>query len=109
MWNLGSEGNDLLEIPQLADGRAEFKPGLPDSRGTSVGRECCLEYFKGAIPFRKLVRWFRTPGDCPRDAIVLVTLRGRSICSDPKEVWVKKAVKHLQNTTKRFDLATQGA
>ncbi|XP_022411648.1 C-C motif chemokine 17 isoform X2 [Delphinapterus leucas] len=79
------------------------------ARGTSVGRECCLEYFKGAIPFRKLVRWFRTPGDCPRDAIVLVTLRGRSICSDPKEVWVKKAVKHLQNTTKRFDLATQGA
>ncbi|XP_029092636.1 C-C motif chemokine 17 [Monodon monoceros] len=79
------------------------------ARGTNVGRECCLEYFKGAIPFRKLVRWFRTPGDCPRDAIVLVTLRGRSICSDHKDVWVKKAVKHLQNTTKPCDLATQPA
>ncbi|XP_066876217.1 C-C motif chemokine 17 isoform X1 [Kogia breviceps] len=107
MWNLGSEGNDLLEIPQLADGRAEFKAGLPDSRGASVGRECCLEYFKEASPLRKLVRWYRTPEDCPRDAIVLVTLRGRSICSDPKDVRVKKAVKHLKNTTKPRDLAAQ--
>ncbi|KAM9049029.1 C-C motif chemokine 17 [Megaptera novaeangliae] len=66
------------------------------ARGANVGRECCLQYFKGAIPLRKLVRWYRTPGDCPRDAIVLVTLHGRSICSDPKDVQVKKAVKHLQ-------------
>ncbi|XP_036690959.1 C-C motif chemokine 17 [Balaenoptera musculus] len=77
------------------------------ARGANVGRECCLQYFKGAIPLRKLVRWYRTPGDCPRDAIVLVTLRGRSICSDPKDVQVKKAVKHLQNTTKPRDLAAQ--
>eukprot|EP00070_Physeter_catodon_P013125 XP_007129665.2 C-C motif chemokine 17 [Physeter catodon] len=77
------------------------------ARGASVGRECCPEYFKGAIPLRKLVRWYRTPGDCPRDAIVLVTLRSRSICSDPKDVRVKKAVKHLKNTMKPRDLAAQ--
>ncbi|XP_058899842.1 C-C motif chemokine 17 isoform X2 [Kogia breviceps] len=77
------------------------------TRGASVGRECCLEYFKEASPLRKLVRWYRTPEDCPRDAIVLVTLRGRSICSDPKDVRVKKAVKHLKNTTKPRDLAAQ--
>ncbi|MBV95524.1 C-C motif chemokine 17, partial [Eschrichtius robustus] len=85
------------------------------ARGANVGRECCLQYFKGAIPLRKLVRWYRTPEDCPRDAIVLrvlvsaglVTLHGRSICSDPKDVQVKKAVKHLQNTTKPRYLAAQ--
>ncbi|XP_059986737.1 C-C motif chemokine 17 [Lagenorhynchus albirostris] len=79
------------------------------ARGANVGRECCLQYFKGAIPFRKLVRWYRTSGDCPRDAIVLVTLHGRSICSDPKDGWVKKAAKYLQNTTKSCDLAAQPA
>ncbi|KAJ8782622.1 hypothetical protein J1605_000601 [Eschrichtius robustus] len=80
---------------------------FPAARGANVGRECCLQYFKGAIPLRKLVRWYRTPEDCPRDAIVLVTLHGRSICSDPKDVQVKKAVKHLQNTTKPRYLAAQ--
>ncbi|XP_026975691.1 C-C motif chemokine 17 [Sagmatias obliquidens] len=79
------------------------------ARATNVGPECCRKYFKGAIPFRKLVRWYRTPEDCSRDAIVLVTLHGRSICSDPKDRWVKKAVKYLQNTTKSCDLAAQPA
>lgn len=39
----------------------------------------------------------------------LAALHGRSICSDPKDGWVKKAVKHLQNTTKSCDLAAQPA
>ncbi|KAL2762377.1 C-C motif chemokine 17 precursor, partial [Daubentonia madagascariensis] len=70
------------------------------ARATNVGQECCLEYFKGAIPVRKLVRWYRTSVECSRDAIVFVTIQGRSICSDPGDKRVKKAVKHLQNLMK---------
>ncbi|CAH7080414.1 Ccl17 [Phodopus roborovskii] len=66
------------------------------ARATNVGRECCLEYFKGAIPIRRLVTWYRTSVECPRDAIVFVTIQGRSICSDPKDRHVKKAIRHLQ-------------
>ncbi|KAL1784154.1 C-C motif chemokine 17 [Sigmodon hispidus] len=66
------------------------------ARATNVGRECCLEYFKGAIPIRKLVTWFRTSAECPRDAIVFVTVQGRLICSDPKDKHVKKAIRHIQ-------------
>ncbi|EFB22227.1 hypothetical protein PANDA_000035 [Ailuropoda melanoleuca] len=40
------------------------------SRGTNVGRECCLEYFKGAIPLRRLKMWYRTSRECPKEAIV---------------------------------------
>nr|XP_012807188.1 C-C motif chemokine 17 [Jaculus jaculus] len=65
------------------------------ARATNVGRECCLEYFKGAIPIRKLVTWYRTSTECPRDAIVFITVQGRAICSDPKDKFVKKAIKHL--------------
>ncbi|XP_052584615.1 C-C motif chemokine 17 isoform X2 [Peromyscus californicus insignis] len=67
------------------------------ARATNVGRECCLEYFKGAIPIRKLVTWYRTSAECPRDAIVFVTVQGRFICSDPKDKHVKKAIRHLQS------------
>ncbi|OBS75225.1 hypothetical protein A6R68_14222 [Neotoma lepida] len=67
------------------------------ARATNVGRECCLEYFKGAIPIRKLVTWYKTSAECPRDAIVFVTVQDRFICSDPKDKHVKKAIRHLQN------------
>ncbi|EDL87324.1 chemokine (C-C motif) ligand 17 [Rattus norvegicus] len=67
------------------------------ARATNVGRECCLDYFKGAIPIRKLVTWFRTSVECPRDAIVFETVQGRLICTDPKDKHVKKAIRHLKN------------
>ncbi|XP_012512876.1 PREDICTED: C-C motif chemokine 17 [Propithecus coquereli] len=70
------------------------------ARATNVGRECCLEYFKGAIPVRKLADWYRTSVECPREAIVLVTVQGRSICSDPGDARVRKAVRHLQKLMK---------
>lgn len=40
------------------------------ARGIHVGRECCVEYFKGAIPVRRVVRWYRTSEECPRAAFV---------------------------------------
>lgn len=45
-------------------------PAVSVARATNVGRECCLEFFKGAIPVRKLVAWYRTSAECPRDAFV---------------------------------------
>uniref|UniRef100_A0A8C2VJ78 C-C motif chemokine n=1 Tax=Chinchilla lanigera TaxID=34839 RepID=A0A8C2VJ78_CHILA len=67
------------------------------ARATNVGRECCLEHFKGAIPTRKLVHWYRTSAECPKDAIVFVTVQGRHICSDPEDRRVRKAVRYLQS------------
>ncbi|XP_074172009.1 C-C motif chemokine 17 isoform X2 [Rhinolophus sinicus] len=65
-------------------------------RATNVGRECCGQYFKGAVPLRRLVHWYKTSEDCPKEAIVFLTVQGKSICSDPKDVRVKKAMKHLK-------------
>ncbi|XP_003472014.1 C-C motif chemokine 17 isoform X2 [Cavia porcellus] len=67
---------------------------------TNVGRECCLDYFKGAIPIRKLVSWYRTSDECPKDAIVFETVQNRRICSNPEDRHVKKAVRHLQSRKK---------
>ncbi|ELW66194.1 C-C motif chemokine 17 [Tupaia chinensis] len=57
------------------------------ARGTNVGRECCLNFFSGAIPVKKVVTW-------------LVTIQGRSICSDPEDKMVKKAIQHVQGRRK---------
>ncbi|XP_006897204.1 PREDICTED: c-C motif chemokine 17 [Elephantulus edwardii] len=74
------------------------------ARATNVGKECCLEYFKGAIPLGRLRWWYRTSEECPKDAIVFITVQGRAICSNPKETRVKKAVKYLEKV-----LSSQGA
>ncbi|ELK15417.1 C-C motif chemokine 17 [Pteropus alecto] len=66
------------------------------ARATNVGRECCRQYFEGVIPIRKLVTWYKTSEDCTKEAIVFVTVRGKNICADPKNMKVKKAVKYLQ-------------
>ncbi|XP_023421800.1 C-C motif chemokine 17 isoform X1 [Cavia porcellus] len=75
-------------------------PALSVALATNVGRECCLDYFKGAIPIRKLVSWYRTSDECPKDAIVFETVQNRRICSNPEDRHVKKAVRHLQSRKK---------
>ncbi|XP_054567191.1 C-C motif chemokine 17 isoform X7 [Eptesicus fuscus] len=93
--------------------RGMSKDNVPDqwgrcgARGIHVGRECCVEYFKGAIPVRRVVRWYRTSEECPRAAFVFVTVQGRSICANPKEAMVKKAVKYLRSIMRSHDPSIQ--
>ncbi|XP_021112144.1 C-C motif chemokine 17 isoform X1 [Heterocephalus glaber] len=94
--------------PQTPSPRpSDTDPSLSIARATNVGRECCLEYFKGAIPSKKLVHWYRTSSECPRDAIVFVTVRARLICSDPENWLVKKAVRYLDSLKKSHRTTTQ--
>ncbi|XP_048211476.1 C-C motif chemokine 17 [Perognathus longimembris pacificus] len=67
------------------------------ARAPNAGRECCMEFFKGAIPVKRLAAWYRTSTECPKDAIVFVTTQGKFICSDPKNRHTKKAVRYLEN------------
>lgn len=43
---------------------------FPTARAGSVGRECCLQFYKGSISQYELVDWYRTSGNCPNNAIV---------------------------------------
>lgn len=43
---------------------------FPTARAGSVGRECCLQFYKGSIPKKALMDWYPTSGDCPNNAIV---------------------------------------
>ncbi|KAM9757262.1 C-C motif chemokine 17 [Dama dama] len=75
------------------------------ARAGNVGRECCLQFYKGPIPGKLLVDWYHTPGDCPNNAIVLVTRHGKNICANPKDKNVKRAMKYFQKHRKSPDLA----
>ncbi|XP_065776577.1 C-C motif chemokine 17 [Muntiacus reevesi] len=75
------------------------------ARAGNVGRECCLQFYKGSIPGKLLVDWYQTPGDCPNKAIVLVTRHGKNICANPNDKNVKRAMKYFQKHRKSPDLA----
>ncbi|XP_007520193.1 C-C motif chemokine 17 [Erinaceus europaeus] len=71
--------------------------GSRAARATNVGQECCMDYFKGAIPVKRLLGWYKTSEGCPKEAIVFLTIQGRAICSDPKDMRVKKAIRYLNS------------
>uniref|UniRef100_A0A673VBU6 Chemokine interleukin-8-like domain-containing protein n=1 Tax=Suricata suricatta TaxID=37032 RepID=A0A673VBU6_SURSU len=63
------------------------------AQATSFGQHCSLECFKGTIPVRKLMMWYRTSAECPGDAIVV-------LYSDPKDKKRQKVVRFLQSLMK---------
>ncbi|XP_044515643.1 C-C motif chemokine 17 [Gracilinanus agilis] len=74
------------------------------ARGPNVGHDtCCITYTKAVIPLSKLVAWFKTPTGCRKEAIVFVTVLKKSICANPDEKWVKKAISFLTKDKKRAD------
>ncbi|KAM4833562.1 C-C motif chemokine 17 [Thomomys bottae] len=70
------------------------------ARAPNTGRECCMEFFKGAIPLGRLVAWYRTSTECPKDAVVFVTTQDKYICSDPKARRTTRAVSYLEKLRK---------
>uniref|UniRef100_A0AC11CZ13 Uncharacterized protein n=1 Tax=Ovis aries TaxID=9940 RepID=A0AC11CZ13_SHEEP len=47
------------------------------------------------IPVSRLVGYQRNRESCSDGAVILKTVKGKSFCADPKEEWVQKAMKQL--------------
>ncbi|XP_063062228.1 monocyte chemotactic protein 1B-like [Engraulis encrasicolus] len=66
--------------------------------GRAVPTNCCLTTVKIVLPPKNIrdYHWQKVPL-CPIEAVVLTTVKGVQVCSDPKKPWVKKAVKHVDS------------
>ncbi|CAH6791859.1 C-C motif chemokine 20 isoform X2 [Phodopus roborovskii] len=66
--------------------------------------DCCLRYTKGIIPHKAIVGFTEQLADeaCDIDAIIFYTKRKYSVCADPKQEWVKRAVHHLRLKVKKM-------
>ncbi|XP_004690304.1 PREDICTED: C-C motif chemokine 17 [Condylura cristata] len=70
------------------------------ARAPNVGLACCKNFYRKPIPLRRLVGWDRTSEECSKMAIVLITVQGKAICTDPKDPKTKRAIKYLQKVTR---------
>ncbi|XP_027947176.1 fractalkine isoform X1 [Eumetopias jubatus] len=51
------------------------------------------------IPVALLDHYHRNQESCGKPAIILRTIKNRTFCADPKEIWVQKAIAHLERQT----------
>ncbi|XP_003416402.3 C-C motif chemokine 22 [Loxodonta africana] len=57
---------------------------------------CCREYIRYPLPLRLVKYFFWTSDSCRRPGVVLLTIKDREICADPRLPWVKKVLQKLR-------------
>ncbi|XP_067897495.1 C-C motif chemokine 20-like [Heterodontus francisci] len=67
-------------------------------------QDCCLKYSLGSLPFRRLAGYVeqRSTEACQIDAIVLYTVKGRWVCANPQDMWVKRALRYLSKKLEKM-------
>uniref|UniRef100_A0A8C6CQB2 C-C motif chemokine n=1 Tax=Moschus moschiferus TaxID=68415 RepID=A0A8C6CQB2_MOSMO len=56
---------------------------------------CCRDYIHYPLPLRLVKYYYWTSNSCRRPGVVLLTMKDREICADPKQHWVKKILQKL--------------
>ncbi|XP_072823537.1 C-C motif chemokine 22 [Vicugna pacos] len=56
---------------------------------------CCRDYIRHPLPPRVVKYYYWTSDSCRRPGVVLLTMRDREICADPRLPWVKKILHRL--------------
>uniref|UniRef100_A0A8C8U8I9 C-C motif chemokine n=1 Tax=Peromyscus maniculatus bairdii TaxID=230844 RepID=A0A8C8U8I9_PERMB len=60
--------------------------------------DCCLRYTKSIIPSKAIVGFTEQLADeaCDINAVIFHTKKKLAVCADPKQGWVKRAVRLLR-------------
>ncbi|NXU53250.1 CCL5 protein, partial [Turnix velox] len=57
---------------------------------------CCFNYTPRKPPQSHVKDYFYTSSKCPQPAVVFTTRKGRMICANPDDRWVKEYVNALE-------------
>ncbi|XP_052605220.1 C-C motif chemokine 20 isoform X1 [Peromyscus californicus insignis] len=66
--------------------------------------DCCLRYTKSVIPSKAIIGFTEQLADeaCDINAVIFYTKRKLAVCADPKQAWVKRAVRLLSLRVKKM-------
>ncbi|NXT85232.1 CCL5 protein, partial [Zapornia atra] len=57
---------------------------------------CCFSYASRRLPQNHVRDYFYTSSKCSQPAVVLITRKGRQVCANPDDSWVKDYVNTLE-------------
>ncbi|XP_061532521.1 C-C motif chemokine 2-like isoform X2 [Phycodurus eques] len=58
-------------------------------------KDCCYHFNENPILPKRVVRYVRTPQQCPVAAVRLKTVMGRHMCARSSASWVKDLINHI--------------
>ncbi|XP_017165793.1 uncharacterized protein LOC103480215 [Poecilia reticulata] len=94
--------NQEINITQPVEQEVNRSPfrsgqGYGGARGanSSGPKECCFKFFRNIVNKNLIFSYYMTDSRCARRAVILITKKGRHICVDPNQLWVKKIIDFL--------------
>ncbi|XP_052605221.1 C-C motif chemokine 20 isoform X2 [Peromyscus californicus insignis] len=74
------------------------------SQSEASNFDCCLRYTKSVIPSKAIIGFTEQLADeaCDINAVIFYTKRKLAVCADPKQAWVKRAVRLLSLRVKKM-------
>ncbi|NXT67735.1 CCL4 protein, partial [Chaetops frenatus] len=57
---------------------------------------CCFTYTHHKLPWKLIQRHYVTGSSCSQPSIVFVTKEGRHVCANPKNTWVRRYLRILE-------------
>ncbi|NWU30870.1 CCL5 protein, partial [Dyaphorophyia castanea] len=87
----------LVAICSLAEAdlRVSRRAALSPIRETDPVT-CCISYISRPLPRSVIRSAYITSNSCSKPAVVLVTRKGKQVCTNPEARWVQKYLKHLE-------------
>ncbi|NWT31861.1 CCL5 protein, partial [Cardinalis cardinalis] len=55
-----------------------------------VPSTCCFSYHRQPIPRRRVSSVFNTSSSCSQPGVIVVTLKKKQLCADPRDKWVQE-------------------
>ncbi|XP_077066014.1 chemokine (C-C motif) ligand 35, duplicate 1 [Siphateles boraxobius] len=61
------------------------------SEGMRVSpQRCCFSFTDRPLPIKLVVDYSMTSQQCPKEAVLFKTVKGRQVCGKPTDSWVQK-------------------
>nr|ACG76387.1 CCL4 [Ctenopharyngodon idella] len=66
------------------------------SEGMRIGpQRCCFSYTDRPLPVKLVADYSMTSQQCTKEAVLFKTVKGRQVCANPADPWVRKLIQKI--------------
>ncbi|XP_048015359.1 C-C motif chemokine 18-like isoform X2 [Megalobrama amblycephala] len=80
-------------------------PGVSDIPGALLfcagmrveSQRCCFSFTDRPLPIKLVADYSMTSPQCPKEAVLFKTTKGRQVCANPADSWVQKHIQTIDS------------